>query len=72
MPSLPADTRRRFVVRPCGDPFNRRGVVVTEYTRFGDRFGVYRGDLSPIRGRRTAVAALRRLYPDCRIRFAGF
>lgn len=60
---------RLFTIGECGDPYSVNAWVVREYKNsFAETVCVYRGDLSPIRGKRRAVETLRRLYPGCRIR----
>lgn len=60
---------RLFIVKRCGDPYNRHGYDVQECEKsFDDRFVVFRGDISPMHGRDRTIRYLRRNYPGCKIR----
>lgn len=55
-----------FEIFPTGDPCNRTGWDVREYQgKTTDSACYFRGDLSPIQGKRNAVATLRHYYPGC-------
>lgn len=63
------DTPKLFEISRTGDPFNKTGWDVREYEKsFDDSTCIFRGDLSPIQGRDNAKAALRRMYPGCKVR----
>lgn len=63
---------RLFELIPCGDPFAKYSWDVREYQHsYDDKVCVFRGDLSPIRGRVRAEVILRRLYPGCKIKRSG-
>jgi hypothetical protein len=60
---------RLFLIKQTGDPFNKYGWDVHEYTNsFDEPICVFRGDLSPVRGRDNTIRLLRRLYKGCKIR----
>ena len=62
---------RLFELVPNGDPYTRHAFDVREYvTNYRERFPTFRGDLSPLRGRRNAIVKLRHMYPGCRIRLS--
>lgn len=61
------ENAKRFEIYPNGDMCSRAWDA-TEFEKFGDRFGIYRGDLSGMYRKRELVVTLRRLYPGCRIR----
>jgi hypothetical protein len=66
---LPITRQRLFEILPCGDPYNRYGWEIREYRdSFDEEFPIYRGDLSPIKGRDRTIQMLRALYPGCKIR----
>ena len=63
---------RLFEIVRTGDPHNPTGWDVREYKEsFNETTCVFRGDLSPIKGRTRAFWTLRRLYPGCRIKITG-
>ena len=60
---------RLFLIKQCGDPYNRTGWEVGEFKdNFDEPTAIYRGDLSPIQGRDRTIFTLRRMYPGCKIR----
>jgi hypothetical protein len=60
---------RLFELVPTGDPYNKFGWDVREYRdSYDEGTCIFRGDLSPIRGKQSAIRKLRQLYPGCRVR----
>lgn len=58
-----------FEIFPTGDPYNRTGWDVREYEKsYDDRFCIFRGDISPVQGKRNTILLLRRMHPGCEIK----
>lgn len=57
-----------FEIKPTGDPYSKHGWDVYEYKEsFDEPTCVFRGDLSPVQGKRNTIDMLRRLYKGCKI-----
>lgn len=61
--------RLLFEIVPCGEPCTLNGWDIREYEHsYSDQTCIFRGDLSPVRGRERSKRIPRSLYPGYRVR----